>query len=256
MKWLIHEVSQITGLTPRTIRHYEQVGLLTPARHENDYRVYSMREITRLQEILFYRESGMQLIEIKEMLETPGHDTVQVLVSVKSRLVERRDQIDRMLGNLDKAIHRQRTKQEEIMQDPKDMFDGFDPTSVEEETSRRWGDTPEYQQSIHRTSSYEEQDWRLIEEEQTGLYEALYALMQQGASVSDDAVQKLVEAHRAFISRWFYDCSDERHRSLALMYEQDERFVRTIEAKGTRPRLAQFLSQAILLEHGNPDGAP
>lgn len=80
--------------------------------------------------------------------------------------------------------------------------------------------------------------------------------MQQGAGVSDAAVQKLVEAHRAFLSRWFYDCSPERHRSRALIYEQDERFARTIEARGARPRLASFLSRAILLEHGNPDGAP
>lgn len=121
--------------------------------------MYSTRDITRLQEILFYREGGMQLARSKQPLEMPAHDRVQALLRVKSRLVERRIPIDQMLENLDEAIHRQRTNQEEIMHDPKDLFDGFNnPAPFEEEASRRWGDSPEYQQAMQRTSSYRERD--------------------------------------------------------------------------------------------------
>ena len=73
--YTVKELSRLTGLTPRTLRYYDAIGLLSPARNrDNDYRLYGGAEVDRLQEILLYREMGLPLEEIGRILDAPDHD--------------------------------------------------------------------------------------------------------------------------------------------------------------------------------------
>ena len=73
MEYTVKALSKIAGISPRTLRYYDQIGLLSPGRKEfSDYRLYGKKEVDRLQQILFYRELGVELADIKEILDSPG----------------------------------------------------------------------------------------------------------------------------------------------------------------------------------------
>ena len=73
--YTVKELARLTGLTPRTLRYYDSIGLLRPARdRENDYRLYGPGEVDRLQQILLYRQMGLPLEEIRLILDAPGFD--------------------------------------------------------------------------------------------------------------------------------------------------------------------------------------
>ena len=77
--YTVKELARLTGLTPRTLRYYDSIGLLSPARRENDYRLYGPEDVGRLQQILLYREMGLPLEEIRQVLDAPGFDRQRCL---------------------------------------------------------------------------------------------------------------------------------------------------------------------------------
>ncbi len=251
MSWTIKDVARLTGVTPRTLRHYEKLGLLTPDRQSNGYRVYRSHHLERLQEVLFFREVGMELLEIREVLDAPEQERQQALYQVRERLSMRQQRLTRLMSNLDRAIDA--FEKGEKLMDAKDdstleaMFDGFDPGQYEEEVVDRWGESDAYRESAARTRRYKPEDWRIIRQEQEAIYDDAYGLLFRGMTPDETVVQQLVVRHREFISRWFYTCSVSMHHELARMYVGDERFARAIEGKGgERPGLVAFMSEAIL----------
>lgn len=125
----------------------------------------------------------------------------------------------------------------------KALFDGFDPSTHDEEVRDRWGGTDAYRESQKRTKGYTAEDWKRQLAEQAAIYAALAAAMQAGAKPSDDRAMDIVERHRLSIDRWFYPCSLATHRGLADMYEHDARFAATIDQHGEG--LTRFFAAAI-----------
>lgn len=78
--YTVHELGELAGVSARTIRYYDQIGLLKPAKlNPSGYRIYGPAEVDRLQQILFYRELGVSLKKIKEILNSPGFDRERAL---------------------------------------------------------------------------------------------------------------------------------------------------------------------------------
>ncbi len=76
----VSELSALAGVTVRTLHHYDEIGLLVPSeRSESGYRLYSGADLSRLQEILVWRQLGFSLTEIQAMLDDPGHDRGRAL---------------------------------------------------------------------------------------------------------------------------------------------------------------------------------
>lgn len=126
MEYTINELSKISGISTRALRYYDQIGLLVPLRiSSNDYRIYSENEVDILQQILFYRELGVSLEEIKKLLNNPDYDKEKSLESHLDALLKKQVQIELLINNVRKTI---KSLRGEIVMNIKEKFDGLEDT--------------------------------------------------------------------------------------------------------------------------------
>ena len=105
MEYSIKKLSEIAGVSTRTLRYYDEIGLLKPARvSSSGYRIYGKKQVDILQQILFYKELGMSLDEIKEIIQNPNFDRINALKEHKIKLLEKRKQIDMLLDNVERTL--------------------------------------------------------------------------------------------------------------------------------------------------------
>ena len=91
MTYTTKQLARLAGITSRSLRFYDQIGLLSPRRTtHNSYRVYTQTEVDLLQQILFYRELGLRLDEIKTLLSSEDFDEIETLKSHLAALMERK----------------------------------------------------------------------------------------------------------------------------------------------------------------------
>jgi DNA-binding transcriptional MerR regulator len=247
--YLVKEVSEIAGVSVRTLHHYDEIGLLVPrGRTDAGYRLYDDEDLLRLQQILLGRELGLTLPEIRRSLTDPHFDRRASLLAQRAELQRRAQQTAAMLRAIDAALELIESGDDTTPRagDPmnvKQIFDGFDPSSYEVEAEQRWGDTDAFAESQKRTQSYTAEDWQRLAAEQAAIYADAFQALQAGKSPGDPAVMDVAERHRASIDRWFYPCGHSMHRGLADMYEQDRRFAENIDKYGVG--LSPFLASAI-----------
>lgn len=237
----VKEVARLAKVTVRALHHYHEIGLLVPSgRTESGYRLYSEDDLLRLQQILLGRELGLSLEQIRQDLDDPSLDREAALVEHRRELVKRMYDVAAMIRSVDQALQ---TLKGETEMNPKDLFDGFDPSRHEAEVQERWGDTDAYREANRRTKGYSRDDWAKIKAEDKALMEALAEKLREDKSAEDDEVLELAERHRLHLDRWFYPCSHRMHAGLGEMYVADERFTKAIERHGEG--LAAFLAAAI-----------
>jgi len=116
----------------------------------------------------------------------------------------------------------------------------------EDEAKERWGDTEAYAQSQSRTSKYTHEDFAAAKVDQEAATELFVYAFGNSLPTTSDKAQAAVVAHRAAISKWFYECSVEMHKNLALMYVQDPRFKKYYD--GRVNGLAQYVHDAIMAQ--------
>lgn len=244
----VGELARLTGITVRTLHHYDERGLVRPSqRSAAGHRLYDDGDVVRLQQVLVLRELGVPLDEIAAALDGEP-DRGALLRRHRAALIERRGRLDAMLTAVDAAIAAH-ARGGSAMSTPltademKQLFAGFDPGAYEEEVQARWGDTDAYAESARRTKRYGKAEWEQIRRESQSIYARLAALMQAGASPSSAEAQALVVEARRHIDRWFYPCSREMHRQLGAMYAVDQRFADNLDR--IAPGFAQYLSDAI-----------
>jgi MerR family regulatory protein./MerR, DNA binding. len=103
MEYTVRKLAGIAGVSPRTIRYYDEVGLLKPVRiNSSGYRIYGRKEVDRLQQIMFYRELGFSIEKIKEIIDSPEFDEIKALKSHREQLVNKRKQLDLLIENVEK----------------------------------------------------------------------------------------------------------------------------------------------------------
>jgi DNA-binding transcriptional MerR regulator len=245
MALTVGELSRLTGLTVRALHHYDEIGLVRPSqRTAAGYRLYDEADALRLQQVLVLRELGVPLDQIGAAIDAAA-DRAALLREHRAALVEKRGRLDRMLSAVDAALAvLEKGNTQMQSEDFKAMFDGFDPAVYEAEVQERWGGTEAYRESARRTQKYGKPEWEAIRAESEAIYARLGTLMQQGAAVTDPAVQAAVEDHRRHIERWFYPCSSQMHKGLGEMYVADPRFTTTLDGKAG-PGFARFFRDAI-----------
>jgi DNA-binding transcriptional MerR regulator len=237
----VKEVAELSGTTVRALHHYDEIGLLQPSeRSEAGYRLYSRAELERLQEILGWRELGFALGEIRALMDDPHYDRAGALKRQRALVDEQAERLDDLRTALDAAIaaHESGSDQEE-----ENMFQGFH-NEYEDEARERWGGTPEFEESMRRTRSYGEAEWRSIRDEGDAIAAEFAALMEAGADPAGPEANELALRHRAYISRWFYECTPQIHHGLAEMYVADPRFTKKWDEHGEG--VAAYVREAIL----------
>ena len=240
----VGEVAQLSGVTVRTLHHYDGIGLLVPGgRSRAGYRLYTRSDVERLQEILFYRELGVGLAQIREVLGGSERDRLTTLRSQRRQLVQRRSRLNELLEAIDRAIRSEEKGETMSEKEMLEVFDGFDPRVHEEEVQRRWGESTAYEESSRRTKRYTPDDWKRIKAREQEIVAQLAEALKAGLEPTSDTAADLAEAHRLHIHESYYSCSHQHHVALADLYVHDERFSAYWEAAATG--LTEFVRDAI-----------
>jgi DNA-binding transcriptional MerR regulator len=234
----VKEVADLVGISVRTLHHYDEIGLLVPEETtESGYRLYSDDNVEVLQQILFFKELGFPLKQIKEIISSPTFNREEALELHRKMLLEKRDRLDKMIATIDKTIKHSKG---EIQMSNKEKFEGFDfsHNPYEQEARERWGDkaVDEANAKIGKTK-----------EEQKAMSDAMNAIYRKLASHRNESPGS--EEAQAAIKEW-YDFlnkmgsySLDAFKGLGQMYVDDERFTKNIDQFGEG--LAKFMCDAM-----------
>lgn len=236
----IRQLARLAKVSVRTLQYYDQTGLLKPQRQEeNNYRLYDSQTVLRLQQILFYKELGFDLKSIKLILDHPGFEYQEALLSHREALLKKVEQTKQLIQTIDRTLDQMKGK---IKMTENDYFVGFSDeqqAEYERQAAERW-DPVVVKESNRRwkvLSDIEKQDLMKSGERITL---ALRDAMSEGPG--SEKVQKLVEEWQKHIN-FFYDCTPQILLGLGHAYLEDPQF----SAFYTRmdPVLPKFFFEAI-----------
>lgn len=244
MTHTIGEVARLAHVSVRTLHHYDDLGLLVPSdRSDAGYRLYTTRDLERLQQVLFYKELGFGLEEIRKIMADPDFDRREALESQRQLVAEQATRLEALLGLIDRTLDSLKGGVRLTKEEMFEVFGDFDPAEYDEEAKDRWGDTDAYKESARRTARYTKQDWARYKEEAEKVTATIAALMDEGVPPSDVRATHAVEENRLLIDRWFYPCSRQMHAALGQMYVGDHRFAQHYEK--IRSGMARYICDAI-----------
>lgn len=251
MQYTVQKLSKLAGVSTRTLRYYDEIGILKPARiNSSGYRIYGEEEIDILQQILFYKELGINLDTIKSILENPLFNKLNSLKDHHNKLLEKRKQLDLLIENVEQTIT---SVKGDVKMDNKEKFKGFKQKIIDDnekkygkEIRNKYGnDTIDKSNKLFTNMS--EEDYNkfnsLSEEINKTLLEAF-----KTNDPSSDLSQKVANMHKEWL---LYTCpkySKEAHAGLAQMYVDDERFKAYYDKE--QDGLAEFLRDSILIFTG------
>lgn len=220
----IGEAADILHVTTRTLRHWDQIGLLVPTwRTWSDHRLYTDDDLERALQILVYREAGVSLKEIGELLDAPG-TAAERLRRQREVLVERIGHLHRMVRAVDDLLEGGDTMS---MNEKVELF-GEEWPGYQQEAEERWGDTPEWEQSQARQKNMTRADWQQVKDDQDGFVATLVDAAERGVAPGSAEAEAIVAKHRESIGQ-FYEVTAEKQVLLARMYTCDERFNATYQ---------------------------
>jgi MerR family transcriptional regulator, thiopeptide resistance regulator len=241
MVYTIKQLSNLAGVSTRTLRYYDAIGLLKPAAYGgNGYRQYDEAAVLRLQQILFYRELDFSLDDIQDILDRPEFDVLEALQAHKSALQQQIERLHRLIHTVDLTVL---NLQGQLPMNEPQLFEGFSEekqAQYEQEVRERWGDDPVTEPSFKQWAGYTAAQKKQIMAEGGALYRDLAAAMDQG--YASPAVQALIARWHQHL-RYFYEPTIDRLRGLGQMYVEHPDFRATFEK--LHPDLPEFFRQAI-----------
>lgn len=231
----VKEVSNLTGVSVRTLHHYDDIGLLVPDDStQAGYRLYSDDNLATLQQILFFRELGFLLGRIKELLESPAFDRQEAFEMQHNMLIAKRKQLDDMIETIERTI--QHGKGDYTMTN-EEKFKGFEfgENPYEQEARERWGDNV-----VDKANKSVEQFGQEMQDEMNRIYTKL-AEIRHLSPASDEAQEAIGEWYD--LLNKIGDYSLEAFKGLGEMYVADERFMKNIDKFGEG--LAVYMRDAM-----------
>lgn len=248
MDYTVRQLAALSGVSARTLRYYDEIGLLCPRRMpENEYRIYGPDLVDRLQQILFYRELGLPLEQIGKVLDATAYDRLEALEHQFTSLTERRQQIDALLNNVRRTI---RTMKGEIIMTDPEKFEGFKKSLLAENEQRygreirqKYGDAA-VDATAEKVAGMGPDQWQAQEQ----LSQEIAALLKQAVAAGDPGCAQAQEAcdkHRQWLEMfWKADTySKAAHRGMGELYASDPRFRAYYEA--IAPGCAELLRDAL-----------
>ena len=231
----VRQVSELTGVSIRTLRYYDEIGLLPPADHsEGGYRLYDDTALERLQQILLFRELEFPLKDIVRIVSSPGFDRKKAIEQQIKLLELKRERLDRLI-DFARGI--------KVIGVRAVDFTAFDTSKIDEYTERakkKWGDTEAYKEFEQKKRSDSEN--KQVMEDFMEIF-AEFGELKDGSPESTEA-QAMVKKLQGFITEHFYKCTDEILSGLGKMYASDGEFKENIDKAGGEGT-AEFAAAAI-----------
>lgn len=238
----IKQISQLAHVTPRTLRYYDQIGLLPPGDiGENGYRYYSDVSLLKLQQILFYRELDMPLEQIKEIMGRENYDLQEALEDHKDQLGKRIIRLQKLITTVDQTL--KYVKGEEEM-NKKVLFDAFNEEEQEkmEKEAMQMYDLETVKESNRKWKDYSMAEKQKIGEEGNAVYQGFVDAMSKGPDSPE--AQACVQRWRDHMN-YFWTPNLDQLIGLADLYNDDPRYKKIFDK--VHPDLAQFVREAVII---------
>ena len=244
----IQELAKLANVSKRTLKHYDEIGLLKPQRQgSNNYRRYTRDELLRLQQILFFRELDFPLNEIKKIMNSPQFDMAIALGNHRALIAIKRDRLDKLMKTIDQTIIKIKDpKNKKTTMTDQDLYSSFSKEEEEKyaaEAKERWGNTDAYKQSQERYGKMSDREKEAVAIAGDTLMKEIAKAFKVGESATGPEMQKLIAKHYEGL-RTFYDPNPELYRGLGEMYVADERFTAFYDRYA--PGLAPFMRDAMI----------
>lgn len=243
----VKQLAAISGVTVRTLHHYDEIGLLKPAHvGANGYRYYGREELLRLQQILFHREFGVPLEEIVELLELENDDRVAVLLRHRERLEAEARRYAELISTIDLTVAGIKGQGEMKNADLYKGFSAEKQAGYEAWLIERYGDRMKQsiQQSKKAFASMTQDDKDAVMANLQPIEEALAEGLRRGIDPMSDVIDAQIVRHRAWVSQaWGRECTAEAYANLADLYLSHPDFVKRYET--IEPGFADYLTRAM-----------
>jgi len=247
MEYTINKLAKLAGITTRTLRHYDEIGLLSPTRsNSNGYRIYGQLEVDKLQHILFYRELELPLDEIKRMVDDKNFNPDDTLQNHLIALQAKRNQLNTLIATVEKTIL---TKRGEIKMTNEEKFKGFKQQLVDDNEQKYGAEIRDnygndaVDGSYAKIAGMSQADYDEVTALEQSLMDALQAAFEQGEPAGELGM-RVAELHKKWLCYYWKDYSQEAHIGLAEMYVADERFTAYYDKIGVG--CTRFLRDAIV----------
>ncbi len=236
----VKQLSKLAGITPRTLHHYDEIGLLKPSRvGDNGYRYYGEDAVLRLQQILFYRELDIPLDDIKKIMGRRDYDVMGALQSHKEALSKQAVRINRLIQTVENTINH--LKGNKTMSN-ENLFEGFSEEQQEKyaQEAEKIYDPETVRESNRKWKAYSAAKKEAILAEGSAIYNDMIAVIPKGANSAE--VQAIVERWRKHMD-YFWTPNLEQLLGIANGYTDDPRFKANFDKMD--PRLAEFMRDAV-----------
>lgn len=239
-KITVKQLGDLAKISVRTLHYYDQIGLLQPTeKSATGYRYYSQDDLLKLQQIMFFKELGLSLAEIQQILSKPGFDLKNALISHRAEILKRLKQFKKLLLTIDKTIN---NLTKNIMVSNEDMYQGFTSEQVKlyrKEVSDKWGEKSLHD-SENRIRKMSPKKWDMVKAEGEKITRQLADLINEDPA--DILVQQCIANWHKYLEN-FYPVVEQRLRGLGRLYVEDQRFTAYYDkyCQG----LAEFKNKAI-----------
>lgn len=229
MEYTIKNLAQLAGVSVRTLRYYDEIGLLKPCRvNSSGYRIYGEKEVDLLQQILFYKSMDMKLEEISQVIYQSDFNICHALEEHYKELISKKNQIEQLILTVEKTLA---YKKGEIKMSNNEKFEGFKKEKIAKNEAKYGKEIREkygketVEKSNEKFLNLSEEDFNNMQTIENEMFKLLSEVIKTKDLDSDDA-KKVYEKHREWLSFSWPKYTPQAHIGLAMMYVADERFAK------------------------------
>lgn len=248
MAYTVKELAKISGVSVRTLHYYDEIGLLKPlSKGANRYRYYEEQQLLHLQQILFFKELGFALSDIKKLLSQDDFDNIKALSTHRKILKDEIVRKNNLIATIDKTIGH--LGKEATMSD-KELYNGFDKAKQKEYEQyliNRFGDKMKniLHASKTKTANWSKDDWDNCNQEWDSICKDLATLLEKNMAIDASEVQNTIQRHHKWLPWTGQACTREAYAGLGQGYSGFEWKSAFIKYDAHHPRLANFMSEAM-----------
>ncbi len=234
----IKEAAQLSGVSVKTLHHYDKIGLLVPLKSKNGYRTYSQEDLERLQVILYYKYLGFSLEKIAELLKGESSDLLPHLTRQLDYLTRERQHLDTLISTLQKTIQEQKGERKMTIEEKFTGFSYQDNQKYHQEAVEKYGQEV-MGQALERQKGREDEAAATFNQVFQALAQNLKNGLAATAAENQEEAAKLLQAIRTY----GFDCSIEVFGHIGKGYVYNPEFKENIDKFGSGT--AQYTSDVI-----------
>ena len=246
MEYTVSGLAKLSGVSPRTLRYYDQINLLRPAKmNDSGYRIYGQVQVNRLQQILFYKTMEIPLEEIGKILDAKGFNPLTALKNHREKLVKKQSEIEKLLHNIDQSMNELKGGRTMSNQE---KFEGFKEKMIKENEAKYGSEV----RAAYGDSVIDASNEKIRKMSQAGHDKAtklgiiIIEKLKEGFETKEThggLASEIYELHKEWIMCYWPSYSAQGHKGLGDMYVQDERFKEYYDKE--QDGLAQYLRDVI-----------